>query len=276
MSNKKGRFSKRKRSGMERTVVICLILLIVVLAGLIGWTLLNRGNSGEGTAGATFPVNTEAPVQTDAHAVPTETTAPPATEPQIPSAIPCVFAEGKLQISSIFEYSGANPDCDWENGDNICGLVLENISDEHLVYARIELEMSDGSQFLFEAEQIPGGETVWLFERNNQILISGTTCTSTEVDFEFEKTPDLLSEVLDVESSGMVIRLTNHSMEELFGVSVICHSVLDDFYFGGLAYNYHAGDVSAGETVEITAIDCFLDSTAVVRIDINEANNDLG
>lgn len=266
MSNKKGRFSKRKRSGMERTVVICLILLIVVLAGLIGWTLLNRGNSGEGTAGATLPVNTEAPVQTDAHAVPTETTAPPATEPQIPSAIPCVVAEGKLQISSIFEYSGANPDCDWENGDNICGLVLENISDEHLVYARIELEMSDGSQFLFEAEQIPGGETVWLFERNNQSTQQTNICVATACSAEFQPETLLMQDKVEIDVSGMEINITNQSAEAIPNVEVTCHSVLDNVYFGGTAYTYYADMLPADSSVTVLAEDCFLETAEVVAL----------
>lgn len=67
----------------------------------------------------------------------------------IDSQLPYMLEDGKLEISSVFQYTGLNVDKNWEDGTDIGAVVLVNRSEEYLKSLDLTLTMSDGTEFQF-------------------------------------------------------------------------------------------------------------------------------
>lgn len=82
-------------------------------------------------------------------------------------SFPYMLDDGKLEVTSIFQFSGMNPDCDGENGDNIAALTLKNLSDKHMASADVTSVLEDGTAYHFKITDIPAGKTVMAFSAEN-------------------------------------------------------------------------------------------------------------
>lgn len=59
-----------------------------------------------------------------------------------------------------------------------------------------------------------------------------------------------------IAENGILLELTNTTGEARTNLSVYCHNLLGEEYFGGKAYLYKIENLPAGETVTVEAVDC--------------------
>lgn len=181
---------------------------------------------------------------------------------------PYELADGKLKATSLFQYSGLNPDCNNEEGEDIAALEIENQSDEFCGSVEIQAVMQDGTELSFKAESIPAGKKVWIFEENNQSITQVDNCKSIEGEAEFSKI-SLMEEQVSFSVDETAVTISNLTDTEITDLAVDCHCLFEDSYFGGLTYRYPVGTLPAGGTVTVEADDCYMGTAEVVCISKN-------
>lgn len=185
----------------------------------------------------------------------------------IDSQLPYMLEDGKLEISSVFQYTGLNVDKNWEDGTDIGAVVLVNRSEEYLKSLDLTLTMSDGTEFQFWIADIPSGGTVWAFDVNNTAYDASSFIADAKTEADFTTDTNPFADMITVTTEEIDVTLINHSSEDLTGLSVRCHSLMDDAYFGGLSYTYPVESIASQETVTFSADDCFVGVAEVVWID---------
>ena len=184
-------------------------------------------------------------------------------------SFPCQLAENSLSVTSLFQYSGDNPDCGGQAGEEIASLAVTNQSEKHLASAKITAKLADGTKRVFQLADIPAGQTVWVFAQDNGSFTSSNTCKELKCEASFAEEPPFLADQVAVEAEGISVTLTNLTDEDLAGLTVYCHCLFDGTYFGGLTYAYPVDGIPAGESVTIQAEECYLGEAAVVRVTRN-------
>ena len=184
-------------------------------------------------------------------------------------SFPCLLAEDSLSGTSLFQYSGYNPDCGGQAGEEIASLAVTNQSEKYLASAKITAKLADGTKRVFQLADIPAGQTVWVFAQDNGSFTSSNTCKELKCEASFAEEQPLLAEQVAVETEGISVTLTNLTDEDLAGLTVYCHCLFDGTYFGGLTYAYPVDGIPAGESVTIQAEECYLGEAAVVRVTRN-------
>ena len=184
-------------------------------------------------------------------------------------SFPCLLAEDSLSCTSLFQYSGDNPDCGGQAGEEIASLAVTNQSEKHLASAKLTAKLADGTKRVFQLADIPAGQTVWVFAQDNGSFTSSNTCKELKCEASFAEEPPFLADQVAVEAEGISVTLTNLTDEDLAGLTVYCHCLFDGTYFGGLTYAYPVDGIPAGESVTIQAEECYLGEAAVVRVTRN-------
>lgn len=247
-----------------KKIIFSLFLALVLLLSIL-LLVSNHGGSND-TPGTEEPAGTSAPAETSPSMKESEPTAQ-----RLPGiGYPYDFADGKLRISSLFQYSGMNPDADFEEGENIGVLVISNISQDYLEELTVSAAISDGTTLKFHISDLPAGQTVWAFAQNNGAFDPVSECVKVESQSSFTENPGLLSTNVDLEIQGLEVTLTNNTGNPLPASDLRCHIVLDDIYFGGTSYAYPVPALGQGDTVTVTAADCILGDVAVARLRPND------
>lgn len=237
--------SRQRQKKKNSLPMIVLIIVALALIALLVWKLTDR---------------TDAPEQPDAA---------PTSSPVAGLSLPYALEDGKLEVTAVFQYTGDNPDCDDEAGEDIAALAVTNLSDRHLTYAEFTAELADGTKLHFEAADVPAGQSVWAFASDNSSYDTANPCVSVACDAQFEVSAPVLAEQISVSAEGTAVTLTNISGAALENLTVDCHCLLNEAYFGGRTYSYTVPSIAAGESVTIQAEDCYLGEAAVVRITKN-------
>ncbi len=184
-------------------------------------------------------------------------------------SFPCLLAEDRLSVTSLFQYSGENPDCSSEAGEEIAALAVTNQSEEHLTSAKLTAKLADGTKRVFQLTDIPPGQTVWAFDRDNGGFTPANTCKELKCEASFAEELPLLADQVAVETAGIAVTLTNLTDEDLADLTVYCHCLFDGTYFGGSTYAYPVEGIPEGESVTIQAEECYLGEAAAVRVTRN-------
>ena len=182
---------------------------------------------------------------------------------------PYELADGKLKAASLFQYSGLNPDCNNEEGEDIAALEIVNQSDEFCESAEIQVVMQDGTELSFKAENIPAGKKIWVFESNNQSIGQNDACKEIQDTSEFGEA-SFVKDQVTASVEDTTITIENLTGEEITDLTVRCHCLFEDTYFGGVTYSYPTGRIPAGGQVTVDAADCYMGSAEVVWISKNE------
>lgn len=230
--------SKRKKN--SRTLLILVIIAALLVLALLVWKLVDRVGGDP---------------QPDAS---------PSAAPGL--TLPYVLEDGKLELTAVFQYTGDNPDCNDETGEDIAALAVTNQSDQHLTKATFTAELADGTALQFEAADVPAGETVWAFASDNSSYDTANPCVAVTCDARFEAGTPVLAEQLSVSVEGTAVTLTNISGAALENLTVDCHCLFNEAYFGGRTYSYAVPSIAAGSSVTIQAEECYLGEAAVVRV----------
>lgn len=245
---------KKKPVALILILVLVLLILLAAFAIFIMPQLLYRLSGG----GEEIPT-TEAAVQEKD------------SEELLGTAVqfPLLVDDGRLEISSLSQYSGINPDCSNQDGTDIAEIVLKNTSDIYLLKASLTLTLADGTKLNFTVTDLPAGKSAMAFSTDNLSIQSNIACVSAVCEASFDESAASESDQVSAYASGTVITVMNNSGEDISQVVVYCRNTLDDEYFGGVTYTYTINNLPAGETATVNATDCILGMAEVVRIAVN-------
>ncbi len=181
---------------------------------------------------------------------------------------PYLLADGKLEIESIFQFDGINPDCDKQKGVRIAAMNLKNVSEDHLSAADITVILNDGTELKFAVCDLPAEKTAMAFSLDNQELAESAVCTDIRIEaiYADSKNEDRISVSVD----GMSIVVENTADTDIHNIVVYYRDVFNEDYFGGVAYGLEIEKLSAGESTTITAEESLLGVIEVVRIAVND------
>lgn len=172
----------------------------------------------------------------------------------------------QLEIESVFQYSGMNPDYDDEEGEDIGAIQLKNCSEKYLESAEITVTAADDQTYIFVVENLPAESSVMAFEVNNKELPALATVTKIDAKTSYSEQISLNEETISVSTDETGIHLENISTESIQNMTVIYHCALEDDYFGGKSYQKEVESLDAGESIFVEADECYLGEAAVVGI----------
>ena len=135
----------------QRKLWIVLILAIVVILGVV--IAVNQSSSKQESSTEKSEENEEASKVTDA-----------ADEGL---AFPYLLEEEQIQVDSLFQYSGINPDAENAECEDVAAIQMKNNSEQYLESAEVSVELSDGTAYSFVVQDIPAGKSVIAFESGN-------------------------------------------------------------------------------------------------------------
>lgn len=255
-----------KKKHIKNTLVI---LLIVVVTALIAGVIVRNGMPESlrlpGVAQTTVPTDdtsTEIPVESV-----------PATQLQTEIdtlEFPIVLEAGKLEIESLFPYTGLNPDDDNAEAKDIAAITLVNRSGEYLSEARITLILAGGDAVSFEITDLPAGRRVIAFSADSVEAYENTGCTEAGCEATFDAAATMHDDRIAVSVEGMTVNLQNLTGNEIPELVIYCRCPLGEDFFGGITYQYPVNNLPANGSATVDAWDCVLGMAEVVRIEINE------
>ena len=191
--------------------------------------------------------------------------------PDDPIVFPILLENGKLEIERVFLYDGMNPDCGNIQGSNITALEVRNLSAEQLEKAIITLDSDEGKTTEFTIAELPAKKSVIVFSYENVSSSADTVYGNVRCEALFNADASIHSEKISISTDGTRITLRNNTDTQMNDIVVYCRSVLDDRYFGGIAYSYTIKSLSAHETTELDVVDCILGFAEAVRVEINNS-----
>lgn len=216
----------------------------------------------------TEPVETTEPEETTQPEETTEVSEPVEPTENLPASItfPKQVEGGKLEIESVFQFDGINPDCGYQEGENIASIVLKNTSGSYLTEANVTLTLTDGAKVHFYVSDLPADGRAMAFSTENTSIEADVGCAEVSCDAVFDVTAVSQSDKVAIVVDGMDITLTNQTGDSISEIVIYCRSPLGEEYFGGAAYQYTINDLPAFGTTTVTAVDCILGLAEVVRI----------
>jgi hypothetical protein len=183
-----------------------------------------------------------------------------------PLLLPRSLAEGKLELVSLFPFSGLNPDNGGAEGVDIAAIQLRNVSSQHLTEATVTIRLTGGAEARFFVSDLPAGRTVMVFSDANIPLRAEEGAGDITCEASFETKTPLMVDYVSVSVEGMAVTVTNLTDRPLTDLFVHCHCLLGQDYFGGLTYTYPLDALPVGGVATVQALDCLLGATDVVRI----------
>ncbi len=253
--------SRKKKKKNNNRIFISVFLIIVSIGILIFIALAVMKIAGKKDGESQMDDQIETP-----DTIGTVTASSETEEKEI---FPYELEGGKLIVESLFQYSGFNPDCGDEEGENIASLSIKNQSEEFLVSARITATLTDDTEIAFEVKDVPAGQSLMVFSFENISYEMSNKCKLITCTAEFAEGSANMEDKISVEVQETTVILTNLTDEELTNLNVYCHCLLDDAYFGGLTYSYPVEVIEAGGSFTLQAEECYLGEAEVVRIQEN-------
>lgn len=252
----------RKKKKKPIVWILILVAVILVLASAAVFIMPRVLYSLSGGEEDEVSLQTE-PKYSEAIAVET-------TEETVPTVtFPLSLDDGRLEINSLFQFTGINPDCGNQDGTDIASIVLKNVSGMYLAEANISLTLLDGTQLNFTVTELPAGESAMAFSTENLSIPANAVCLSTGCEASYDPTAVTDSDQVTASADGIRITLTNVSGQAISQIVVYCRDLLGDDYFGGTTYSYTVTDLPAGESTTVEATDCVLGMAEVIRIVVN-------
>lgn len=277
---KKVKKTNKARDARKGAIIAFVLLLVVVLAVLalfvMPQVLYKLGNESENTDDVlSNQTEIESVSSTDTTDENSIVDSGDENTDEIPESIeavafPLLIEEGKLEIESIIQYDGLNPDCGNQEGNDIAAITVRNVSDVYVESAEISMTTNNGDIITFMITDLPAGETVFAFSQENTLVKADTVYGDVICEAVFDADANMSENQLAVSVDGTVITLQNKTNESLSNIVVYCHSTLGDQYFGGITYTYSLQTLPANGSAEVDAVDCILGLAEVVRITINK------
>ena len=244
------------RNAIKRIVVIVVLLGIVI-------AINQGGHEQEPSTEQTDENETVDDVQT---AETNEEETEPSEETDTGLEFPYLLDDDKIQIDSLFQYSGINMDAQNEECEDVASLQLKNNSDQYLEKAEISVELTDGTAFSFEVEDIPAGKSVMAFDTANTAYDGKTGVALIDATTTYSSDAGLKETDVKITSDDNGVQLENISGDVLANLKIKYHCVMDDMYFGGISSETEVAGLAAGETTTVDTSESILGDAEVVSI----------
>ena len=257
MSNRQSGHGRKKNR-----LWILLIVVIVVLLGIV--IAINQGgHEQEPSTEQTDENETVDDVQT---AETNEEETEPSEETDTGLEFPYLLDDDKIQIDSLFQYSGINMDAQNEECEDVASLQLKNNSDQYLEKAEISVELTDGTAFSFEVEDVPASKSVMAFDTANTVYDGKTGVALIDAATTYSSDAGLKETDVKIISDDNGVRMENISGNALANLKIKYHCVMDDMYFGGISSETAVAGLAAGETTTVDTSESILGDAEVVSI----------
>ena len=262
--------SNRRKTGDAKPEKSRLVPVLAAVAVVLGLALVAAALAMKHTGSGKPSTDPEA-TATYESGLPEDSTAGQTTAAaQETVQFPYTLEDDGLEITSLFQYSGNNPDCGWAEGTGISAVILRNDSGRYLETLDLTVVMDDGTELSFAVSDIPHGKTVWAFERENKAYDNTMEVTEIRYETKFREGNGLVPDQVTATVDGMNVTLTNVSGETLTGLEVRCHDILDGVYFGGTSYTYPVAEIPVDESAAVFAADCVMGEAGIARVDYKE------
>ena len=239
----------------QRKLWIVLILAIVVILGVV--IAVNQSSSKQESSTEKSEENEEASKVTEAAEEATEEDEEDAEETDEGLAFPYLLEEEQIQVDSLFQYSGINPDA---------AIQMKNNSEQYLESAEVSVELSDGTAYSFVVQDIPAGKSVIAFESGNTSYDGKTGVAFIEAKTSYSSEAGVKEDEVKVTSDDNGVQISNISGDAIGTMKVKYHCVMDDMYFGGISSETEVDGLAAGESTAVDTSESILGDADVVSI----------
>lgn len=182
-------------------------------------------------------------------------------------SFPYTTEDEQLQFTALIQFTGPNPDAENADGEDTAGLQIKNISGQYIKEADIKVQMNDGTEYIFQAMDIPAGKEIVAFDISNQNYDGQTGCSQIECEV---KTSDLSmrEDAVTVSTEGSGLMITNISEQEITDAVVIYRCASGDSYIGGISYEITVSELAAGESFTYEDSACLMGTPEAVGVEI--------
>jgi hypothetical protein len=255
-----GKYEKKKTKKNRKFLgIICLLVLLVLLVFTVMPQVLYRMSDD-------FEQQENSQDHSDGSLLPGED----GYVPDSGVAFPVILLEGDIEIESLFQFSGINPDAQKQEVTDVASIVLKNTSGRYLDEATVTATLASGRELTFVLRDLPDGTAAMAFSAENHSLLETDVCTDLTAEATFGEAPGNNGAEITVE--GMTVTVTNTSSEDMNQIDVYYRDVFDEQYFGGVTYIYTIDNLAAGETMTFSAEESLLGVIEVVRVAVNDKN----
>lgn len=249
----------RKKS---RSWLLLIIIVIVVILGIV--IALNRSGSGKQIS---TEESEESKTSEEISQMPEkEETQDSAEETDAGLEFPYSLDDDRIQVDSLFQYSGINPDAQNQECENVASIQVKNNSGQYLESAEISLELTDGTAFSFTLQDIPADKTVMAFDTSNATYDGKTGAAFIDAKTSYSSDAGISEGTIKITSDDNGQQLSNISGETIETVKVKYHCILDDMYFGGLSSETEIDRINAGESAKADTSDSILGDAEIVSV----------
>lgn len=252
---------QQKRQKKSSTQIVLVVVLSVFLAALLMMFVVPQmlyrlsGQEGDPELDVTEEV---------------EGTLPQITySPEDVLDFPAMLEDAKLEVESLFSFSGINPDSGNQEGDDLATILLKNTSETYMEQAVIQATLLDGTECTFVVTDLPAGKSTMAFATSNESLAQEVSCVALSCEASFTELEPW--DQLSVSTVGTTVTLQNNSGEDITNIDVYCRDVFGESYFGGITYKHTISSLPANQTATVDVTDSLLGMVEVVRIAINES-----
>lgn len=243
-TGKRRKRQRRQRKDHARAFWIVIVIILVILLALLIVAVRHQRNLDEQERKA------DAEEQTTGAAI----------------EFPYLTDKDRLEIASLFQYTGTNPDSSDAACEDVASLQVKNCSGQYLESADITVVLTDQTTFTFQVRDIPDGQSVWTFDAQNQSWDGSTGVKKITADTVYSDTASLREDTLSITGDETGIHVTNTGADTLTGLTVIYHCYLNEMYFGGVSYEGAIESLTPGEESVLETPECYFGEAAVVNI----------
>ena len=248
----------------QRKLWIVLILAIVIILGVV--IAVNQSSSKQESSTEKSEENEEASKVTEAAEEATEEDEEDAEETDEGLAFPYLLEEEQIQVDSLFQYSGINPDAENAECEDVAAIQMKNNSEQYLESAEVSVELTDGTAYSFVVQDIPAGKSVIAFESGNTSYDGKTGVAFIEAKTTYSSEAGVKEDEVKVTSDDNGVQISNISGDAIGTMKVKYHCVMDDMYFGGISSETEVDGLAAGESTAVDTSESILGDADVVSI----------
>lgn len=174
--------------------------------------------------------------------------------------------EQGLSVSELFAYTGPNPDCGFEQGNDIAAVTVENTSGKYLLCAEITVASDNGAEYSFTVQALEDGGRVTAFDTQNRTVKNEVCAADSECSTEFADSPDTYADRLQAQVISGEVTLTNISEDTFELVFVDCRCTVSGESFGGKVFECPFSQVTPGATQSKACSEILFGVPEAVRI----------
>lgn len=268
--------TQKKRQKKTGTQIVLVVVLSVFLAALLMMFVVPQmlyrlsGQESDPELDVTEDIAATEDTESTEEAAGTEETLPQIAYSQEDVLdFPAKLEDTKLEIESLFSFSGINPDSGNQEGDDLATIMLKNTSEAYLEQAVIRATLLDGTECTFVVTDLPAGKSTMAFATGNEALAQEVSCVALSCEASFTELEPW--DQLSVSTVGTTVTLQNNSGEDITNIDVYCRDVFGESYFGGITYKHTISSLPANQSATVDVTDSLLGMVEVVRIAINES-----